>query len=338
MDASYLPQDPPLSTKSKDASIPNHIYTANHYSDLNNYKDGLAFAATYLAGSGSSCGIIFGCTLQDIEKVEVMLEACETSWNHPLLLPCMFLELQTERLSAMADLLGTRSETTQLELENLRDQGKNDFPRGITNSLINLNKDSSTIGEGLRAAIRQLSKLISHSEALLTAQEQAGASVQSNGFLLHDTRRFIARFKEINFVYENLIASCRIDAQFTTLAADVHSNEISRRSTLMATILTFIAMVYLPATAMATILAMPIFKFDADWRDIFGHPAPTSKDDSSSAPSSTSALDSATLTASPSSSPILDVPVVSYYIWVYIGMSQPTTGTIIDDHDSIPLH
>ncbi|KAI0378602.1 hypothetical protein F5Y04DRAFT_147880 [Hypomontagnella monticulosa] len=336
MDASELPQI--------DAATPNYVYTSNFSSDITNYHDRLAFATTYLSSPQSSCGIIFGCTDEDMKTVVAMLEDCETSWNHPLLLPYIFVELQTRRLNTLADTQIDLSEKTGFEFETLRNRGDDERIYEVSQEFLDVRDGSSIVEAGLKAAIGQLSKLIAHSEALLLAPKRAPEQTEeqaekkakeeakqraedliaSSDAFIRDTERFISRFKQIILEYEELIDNCQINVKSTTSILDAYANQVARRSTVKATVLTFIAMIYLPATTMATILAIPIFKFEADWRDIFGHPAPAGNDDNSNG--SSSATSSASLASSSDST----VPVVSFYLWVYIAMSVGLTWLTVE--------
>ncbi|CRK41844.1 hypothetical protein BN1723_005235 [Verticillium longisporum] len=204
------------------------VYTAFFQSGMENYTGNLAFTSTFFQLKSSSCGIILGCTDDDMTRVIAMLESCETAWDHPLLLPSVFAELQRRRLRDLSEKLNNRAIWV---LEDLKDDieklSKMPDDLAVENSLkwaSNLGKvqnDSNLIGEDLVAASRQLERWTSHAKALLTKDEESNKNRQ------HDTRRFTERFQEIGLDFQDLIASCRVNVSEAALTAEGVSTQNS---------------------------------------------------------------------------------------------------------------
>lgn len=197
------------------------VYTGFFESSTENYPGNLAFTSTYFGETTSSCGIILGCIDSDMKRVVKMLKGCETTWNHPLLLPCIFVELQGRRLRGLSEDLSTRAMMVLANLEDDIDELK-DMPDSQAaekslkwvSDLRNVQNDNNLIGEDLAAAARQLDKLIAHAEDLLAVDSKSQSS------RLEDTRRFADRFREIGLDLQDLMASCRLNVNEAVLTAD----------------------------------------------------------------------------------------------------------------------
>ena len=185
----------------------NIVYTAMFTRGTADDSQRLAMTSTYFGGCSANCGIFFGCEDSDFDAVKKAITHCETAWNHPLLLVCIFLELQTKRLRNEAKVLvreaGMITANARTHRENPRD------------SLLNLAKDAEEMSERTKvfekdalAALKQLSKLIAHAESLMDVTLQPGLRDFD-----HDTTRFICRFKEIWHEYEEIVSDCRINVE-----------------------------------------------------------------------------------------------------------------------------
>ncbi|KAG7110254.1 hypothetical protein HYQ44_011156 [Verticillium longisporum] len=252
------------SDKITTASNAEVVYTAFFQSGMENYTGNLAFTAN------------------------AMLKSCETAWDHPLLLPSIFAELQRRRLRDLSEKLNNRAIWVLEELkDDIEKLSKMPDDLAVENSLKwasdlgKVQNDSNLIGEDLVAASRQLERWTSHAKALLMEDEE------SNKKRLHDTRRFTERFQEIGLDFQDLIASCRVNVSEAALTAEGFQNDLARRharsnssqakqaslQTQTSTIIAFAAMLYLPISTMASIFAMPVFDFKAAWRNLLNQPA-----------------------------------------------------------------
>ncbi|PMD48055.1 hypothetical protein L207DRAFT_559805 [Hyaloscypha variabilis F] len=137
------------------------------------------------------------------------------------------------------------------------------------------------------------------------------------------TNMFTERFADIFDQFDILIAECRISVEDMSFSADMIRSELARpdskRSAQLtrqdsertrldnersiqeakrSTVIAFVAMLYLPMTAVATIFSMPVFQFTYDWRDWRFYQ-----------------VNNSNTTTSP------EPPVFSGYFWIYFGIS-----------------
>ncbi|KAI0549692.1 hypothetical protein F4679DRAFT_545199 [Xylaria curta] len=111
--------------------------------------------------------------------------------------------------------------------------------------------------------------------------------------------KFRERFEQMSGEYDDLSGSCRVNIGKAILNAETHATVISKHAAEASVVLAFVAMIYLPMSAVASIFAMPILDFKADWKDMNGRPVPTETHSSGDA------------------QPV----VVSYYMAHYLGVS-----------------
>ncbi|EGY17042.1 uncharacterized protein VDAG_08206 [Verticillium dahliae VdLs.17] len=322
------------SDKTTNASDAEVVYTAFFQSGMENYTGNLAFTSTFFQLKSSSCGIILGCTDDDMTRANAMLKSCETAWDHPLLLPSIFAELQRRRLRDLSEKLNNRAIWVLEELkDDIEKLSKMPDDLAVENSLKwasdlgKVQNDSNLIGEDLVSASRQLERWTSHAKALLMEDEE------SNKNRLHDTRRFTERFQEIGLDFQDLIASCRVNVSEAALTAEGFQNDLARRharsnssqakqaslQTQASTIIAFAAMLYLPISTMASIFAMPVFDFKAAWRNLLNQPAMPSDSSDEPRPIPSTTESAAAATTRPTSQPLAAAsPVVSVYLWYYL--------------------
>ncbi|KAK0701525.1 hypothetical protein B0T21DRAFT_378822 [Apiosordaria backusii] len=127
-----------------------------------------------------------------------------------------------------------------------------------------------------------------------------------------NAKRFETRLEEIDLEFQQFIATLDSSAALLGKTADLYRAESSRKETRHASeqaevskFMAFIAMVYLPMTAVSTIFATPVFKFEYDWIDYRGHHHPQTSSGTEGGNSSTE--------------PKLEV--LSVYFWPYLGLS-----------------
>ncbi|KAI1853179.1 hypothetical protein JX266_001885 [Neoarthrinium moseri] len=144
-----------------------------------------------------------------------------------------------------------------------------------------------------------------------------------NETLREITSLFQERFNDIISRLEGLSAKCRINVEGISFTTDIIRSELARQeantsaqNTSFGTAISFVALIYLPMTAIATIFAMPIFKWENDWKDIRLQSIRQDKLNSTDAYSGEDEV---------------QLPVVSGYIWVYliIGVSSTVITFVV---------
>ncbi|KAK3394324.1 hypothetical protein B0H63DRAFT_555556 [Podospora didyma] len=294
-------------------------------SGLDNYRGSIAFTSTHTIARKSTCGIFFGCTDDDIARVDTLLKNCETTWSHPLLLLGIFVELQRRRLADITSDIVT--DVVQVAAD-VRSQSEEKWGwsenEGITlDDLVKVNdlrKKSIMIGEEVSIALRQLEKITAYAESLL---QSSNKNLEG---CLHDTNRFIHRFKEVGHDLQSFMADCNVNVSEIVLIAEMLSNDTARRQAKASTALAFVAMMFLPISALATIFAMPIFDFKANWLDVYGHPVPSS--DPKQEPGLNSSASAGTKNGTETSTAF--APVASYYLWYFVELSLFLTWLVVE--------
>ncbi|KAK0615663.1 hypothetical protein B0T17DRAFT_510246 [Bombardia bombarda] len=130
------------------------------------------------------------------------------------------------------------------------------------------------------------------------------------------TTRFMLRFEELGEESDEMIANRDASVKNVTFTRDLVLGEMSleeaSQSKHQAKVGAFIgpaALLYLPMTTVATVFAMPIFDFKANWWDLHFNPAN----------SSDTTLNSIGSDSGPMQGP--PPPIISGYFWIYLGIS-----------------
>lgn len=152
---------------------------------------------------------MLGCTKDDLDEIFMMLRKAGHAWNHPLLLPLTFLEIQTGRLSTLAEDLVLEAVQVSEELRVLRKNKANEQPAWLVDATVQLRQESQVVLEDLAAASRQLQNIVRHCEDVLLSNVEARLLGLDKS--MGDTQRIINRFREIDLVYQDNIAECRIN-------------------------------------------------------------------------------------------------------------------------------
>ncbi|CAP61643.1 uncharacterized protein PODANS_0_450 [Podospora anserina S mat+] len=263
----------------------------------------LAISSTYIEASKLTVAVIFGCSEQQMARVEELLASCPGVKSHPLLTVGIFAELHKDRMQEIVKkaIYECTAAITDLKLD--RDAPplvKRDFK--LNRKLRNW-RLKTKMAEEVRTTKGLLQKMITQVE-----EEQQLQSFQYDGEFATSTRRFKQRFTEIEIELDALMARCRMMFDDMTYSEELFMNELlsddaerARDQAKMSTVIAFVAMLYLPITAVATIFAMPVFDFQNERRDIYFRKAETGED---------------------SDQP----PVLSSYFWVYLIVSVVLTG------------
>ncbi|KAL2162459.1 hypothetical protein VTH06DRAFT_7372 [Thermothelomyces fergusii] len=191
------------------------------------WPNNLAIASTHFRRSKLSVGVIFGCTVQQMNKVEKLLRQSPEVKGHPLLLVGLFAELTLDRVTeivrhAVADCdiatmkLGLHGET--------RPEMRRSFE--LSRELRNCRLNTKKAEEELRLVQGQLRKMMQQVEEWVSRTEES-AQTQTSGWLGDDfttsTLRYRERFEEINMELEALMARCRMTFDDMTYSEELAS-------------------------------------------------------------------------------------------------------------------
>ncbi|KAI1115129.1 hypothetical protein F5Y14DRAFT_450489 [Nemania sp. NC0429] len=253
--------------------------SALFHSGVSNYPGNIALVYTHSPKHESSCGIFLGCSEKDMDAVYDMLDRCGPTCTDPLLLPIVFAELQTSHLRELQEAFMDHAHNIFTEFEILLRSQKHSYRLDLIRKLDTVRADVITFEDDIAIANRHLKSLIDCSHYA-------------------SDKRFRKRFEQISREYDDLLGACRPILQTAVISADTYQAGISRHLANTSMVLAFVAMIYLPISTVATIFAIPIIDFKADWRDIHGNPVHSSLNSSGAQP-----------------------VVVSYYLTHYLGIS-----------------
>ncbi|KAK4643008.1 hypothetical protein QC761_000450 [Podospora bellae-mahoneyi] len=197
-------------------------------------------------------------------RVEDLLASCSEVKSHALLTVGIFAELHKDRMQEIVKkgIYECTAAITDLKLD--RDAPplvKRDFK--LNRKLRNWRLKTKMAEKEVRTTKGLLQKMITQVE-----EEQQLQSFQYDGEFATSTRRFKQRFTEIQIELDALMARCRMMFDDMTYSEELFMNELlsddaerARDQANMSTVIAFVAMLYLPITAVATIFAMPVFDF-----------------------------------------------------------------------------
>lgn len=303
---------------------------------------GFALAATHIESRSFTYAVMVGCSSHQIKRVERLVKNGGESVKHPLLMLGVCAELHLDRLQALVrdlsakykdliDELNKSIETKKIRLEtiqkvqSMRDESrrveeeisttKSQLSRACTSGVKTLLDRYKVAAEGSQSPSSpapsteaSLSPTVGNQTPPSTAAGQT-ASIPVPPEAMELTNLFDERFQDILSRLEGLAARCQIIVEGISSSSDAMRSELARqeastsaRNTAYGTAFALMAAVYLPTTAVATILAMPIFGWTNDWRDWRYNPTKSSSDGSA---------DSGAVDQS-------DQPVVSGYVWIWI--------------------
>ncbi|KAK0705852.1 hypothetical protein B0T21DRAFT_416538 [Apiosordaria backusii] len=256
------------------------------------YRQSFAVTSTYFAKTKHSTAVIFGLSTSQMEFIQNTLEGSTEQFSHPFRIVQIFIELQQERLESTLQTLLDQASAFEIQLDPLNLQNR-------TTDLLNWNfvrtarrhlSDAVKLDEDMRCmkAVTEKAEIQLMDSLKFLAPEQdggtsaAGRSEGSNQAVALRTAQCINRIREIGLQYDMMIAACRRIASDLSIAIesfqtgfDMLDKKEACRRTKLNTILAVIAAIYLPFTSVATILAMPVFKFENDWKDWRWNSVPT---------------------------------------------------------------
>ncbi|KAK5653028.1 hypothetical protein OQA88_9314 [Cercophora sp. LCS_1] len=272
-------------------------------------------------------------------RVEQMLRRSPEVKGHPLLMPGIFEELQRDRVESLVRMVEDELDMIMSELKINQSSESPELKQlnwTWSRKLGRFRLRAKKVEEEARTSKENLVKMINHIEV----STQGGYWPENAGNLdgkEHDafkktTKRFKDRFSEICNELDSMIVRCHIAFKEVTYARELFMAELARQEAEQSkqqtqiaertrqeenaravkeaektrqqartsTVIAFVAMLYLPATSMATIFAMPVFKFDNGWWDARFRDAPSGENPDGGGDS-----------ARPS-------PVFSAYFWIYL--------------------
>ncbi|KAH6848065.1 hypothetical protein B0I37DRAFT_376555 [Chaetomium sp. MPI-CAGE-AT-0009] len=275
-------------------------------------------------------------TPNHMERVEELLARSPEVKGHPLLMPGIFEELQRDRIEGLVRMVEDELDMMMSELKINQSSESPELKQlnwAMSRKLGRFRLKAKKVEEEARTSKENLKKMMDHIET----STQGGYWPENAGNLngsKHDsfkksTKRFKDRFAEIHSELDSMIVRCRVAFEEVTYARELFMAELARqeaeeskrqtqhaareakKTTQQArtsTVIAFVAMLYLPATSMATIFAMPVLKFDNDWWDARFRDAPSGENP-----------DGGDGSARPPS------PVFSAYFWIYLLLSAAFT-------------
>lgn len=172
--------------------------------------------------------MMLGCTKDDSTMLEEMLQDTPDAWNHPLLLPLIFIELQSRKLGELVgEVIDFATEISHM-VRTISGSKYSKLPPDLIDKACENRVRSSIIQEDLARASRQMANIISHCECLLDPTSDSSQFLAAGGVDTNVTQRFFARFKELDLDYQDLIADCKINSDQAALFLDVVSARLEQ--------------------------------------------------------------------------------------------------------------
>ncbi|KAI1179651.1 hypothetical protein F4777DRAFT_600438 [Nemania sp. FL0916] len=285
--------------------------------------EGYAFASTHFESQRFTYAIMVGCSVAQIDKVRKLLSSFEDSSKHPLLMLGIFAELELRRLE---ELVSRQKGSYNYLIKRLEGQqggtSTSRFSWDVVRDVLETRDEFQSAEAEIEAAKRQMENgCIRQVDELWERYQKKKKKPQEEGNTPSDeaeerlnevTRLFSERFHDILLRLEGLGAQCRLRAENISTRTELIRSQLawqeahtSAQNTEIGTLIAIMALVYLPVTGVATILAMPIFGWANDWRDV--HFKSVKADGGSNGTSLNGGTSS--------------LPVVSGYVWVFAALS-----------------
>ncbi|TLD19298.1 hypothetical protein PspLS_09849 [Pyricularia sp. CBS 133598] len=282
--------------------------TSAGYVDVPGGWQQLGMCSTHWVSRKLTHGLFVSLDDKQMDKVEELLQSAvsEGIAEHPCLPLGITMELMLQRLIGLEGNLLQRSADMQFPLRKFSPQNMtrhNYLDTEYLDWVYMVRQHSDMVLQEISATKRHLTQAMQRSSPAVWGGE-AGSKES-----VADTR-FRYRFEDILIELDDL--SSRVQSSLDYLMQQVTKiNSMFTQHEAMASgmaaengrRIAFMAILYLPISAIAAIFAMPIFKFENDWRDIYMRSVPQPKDDEASS----------------------GIPVVSGYIWYYVVISMVLT-------------
>ncbi|KAK0667285.1 hypothetical protein QBC41DRAFT_374816 [Cercophora samala] len=233
----------------------------------------VSMSAVYFPQYRLSLAVVYNCDTMQLNLVKRLLRASPEASSHSLLMVGLFVEIQHHRISAlMSDVTKELDQITTI-LNSKSSKFEYEENQKLRDALV----AAKHCEEEARTARSQLEKIMKHA----TDHEKAdhrGASAE----YIQTTKRFKERFKQIYYQLEAISAESRVKAEELRTTSDLYLAQLARSEAREAASLAFsatrqaeiskyialMAMFYLPLTAVSTIFATPVFKFENHWVDV----------------------------------------------------------------------
>ncbi|KAK4246330.1 hypothetical protein C7999DRAFT_15543, partial [Corynascus novoguineensis] len=219
-----------------------------------------------------SLAIFYSCNSAQAERIEQLLRGSPEVVPHPLLMLGVFAELQLNRMMDLLNEVHKVCDVNKLQFDcswdSSRTRSLGFLVRDHNAKLREGNFKAMEAEEEMRAVRAQLKEMADH----IDEQRKSWGKKEFPNDMDSITDRFKGRFREIDMELDGLMAQCRIAAQQQLYAGALFMSEISRLEAVASrhqaghsTFLALVATCFLPVTSVATIFAVPAFKFDNAW-------------------------------------------------------------------------
>ncbi|KAJ2991658.1 hypothetical protein NUW58_g2437 [Xylaria curta] len=293
-----------------------------------------AFASTHFESRRFTSAVVFGCSRNQIRDVKRLVSSFRHTNRHPLLMLGIFAELELRRIEKV---MSARLRDYMHLKTNLQDAAERFgvasrqryyrprdekhfslFSWDTVKQFLTIRDQLQDAEEEIEAAKRHLDKVCRQFDELREDyKRENNQNEEASKENLEVTQILSERFYDIASRLDGFSSQCRLRVESISFWTEFTGSEfarqeanISAQNAKLATFIAFMALVYLPITGVATILAMPIFGWANDWKDLLFQSVETiDKFNGSSVDSGSASVTGTSL------------PVVSGYIWVYISMS-----------------
>ncbi|KAI1132181.1 hypothetical protein F5Y10DRAFT_231735 [Nemania abortiva] len=286
---------------------------------------GFAFASTYFKSRRFTSAIIVGCADDRIKEVE---DLGFQAWRQQsLLMLGIFAEIQLKRLEALVDERKTEQDALK---ESLDDESKSSkeqkFGWLLVERVLGLRDNLQSAQQELETIKLQLDHVRKrhapdpepngNSETVnADGNDEEEKTYREN--TSEFTQLFSDRLHDISNRLNGLSAECKLSTDSISYWTELIRNELTReeahraaKNTKIGTFVGSVALAYLPLTAVATIMAMPIFGWANDWKNLRFHSVRANNQSNGTAAGS-----------GPARAVGIGLPVVSGYLWIYISLA-----------------
>lgn len=209
------------------------VYTGLFKSMVDDKVKPIAFTSTSSSTIGpdsaepelATCGMMLGCTDDDMHRLRRMLQDTPRTWrNHPILLPLIFIELQSKRLCNLVSKATAAAVLISVDDKMTGESSSDNLPHGLIKEAMKVRSRSLIIQEDLSRASRQLANIISHCECLLDRSSALSRLLKKTDIDGSITQTFLCRLKEVDTDYQDLIADCKINYNEASRYLDLASS------------------------------------------------------------------------------------------------------------------
>ncbi|KAK4160818.1 hypothetical protein QBC43DRAFT_324689 [Cladorrhinum sp. PSN259] len=270
--------------------IPEISYTARMSAA---YRDDLAISTTYIPHSRTNFSVIYGCNDCQAHVLWERIRSAGESLSHPLIFIGIFLELERERLIALADSLADKFTLGSDILETQSWDPNNSKMQ----SYLGICLQSRTLVDQIRAVKRQIVKVLREIHELEKTWRSSGATLEEterNRGMIQTGQQMKQRIEDMLDEYDDKIDECKMMAENLSLAMQTGFNQIARQDSVTNTSISqanttialetkresaqmrsiaLLTMVYLPISCVASIFSTSLF----DWNPNHGEPIVSEK-------------------------------------------------------------